>query len=120
MVRVKSVISLGVAAFGFVLAAAAWTPLCAAESAAPPAAAGDASKGRAVFKNAGCGNCHTLADASGSGQIGPALDGDANLTPALVIDRVTNGQGGMPPFGGQLSDADIADVTAYVIHAAAK
>jgi mono/diheme cytochrome c family protein len=31
-----------------------------------------------------------------------------------VVDRVTNGQGQMPPFGGTLSEQQIADVAAYV------
>ena len=35
----------------------------------------------------------------------------------LVVQRVTNGQGAMPPFKGQLSDKQIADVTAYVVKA---
>jgi mono/diheme cytochrome c family protein len=33
---------------------------------------------------------------------------------SLVVDRVLNGKGGMPPFKGQLSDKQIADVAAYV------
>jgi len=31
---------------------------------------------------------------------------------------VSNGQGGMPPFAGQLSDEQIQDVAAYVVQAA--
>jgi mono/diheme cytochrome c family protein len=31
-----------------------------------------------------------------------------------VIDRVTNGQGGMPSFKGQLSEAQIQAVADYV------
>ena len=32
----------------------------------------------------------------------------------LVVARVTNGKGAMPPFKGQLSETQIDDVAAYV------
>jgi len=32
----------------------------------------------------------------------------------LVVERVTNGSGVMPPFKGTLSEQQIADVAAYV------
>ena len=44
-----------------------------------------------------CGGCHTLADAGSTGNVGPNLD-DAKPSYDLVVDRVTNGQGGMPSF----------------------
>lgn len=77
------------------------------------AGAGDAAAGAEVFASAGCGACHTLADAGTSGTVGPNLD---NVKPdeALVVDRVTNGLGAMPSFAGQLSEQQIADVAAYV------
>ncbi|MGZ8708134.1 MAG: c-type cytochrome, partial [Gaiellaceae bacterium] len=34
---------------------------------------------------------------------------------ALVVDRVTNGQGAMPAFSDQLDEQEIADVAAYVV-----
>jgi mono/diheme cytochrome c family protein len=76
------------------------------------AAAGDAAAGKAVF-TANCGACHTLADAGTSGQVGPDLD---QLKPdaATVQKQVENGGGAMPAFKGTLSDADIANVAAYV------
>jgi mono/diheme cytochrome c family protein len=58
-----------------------------------------------------------LGDAEGSGQVGPALDGNAALTRAYVIDIVTNGRGAMPGFGGQLSDEEIALLASYIIEA---
>ena len=73
---------------------------------------GDAAAGKSVFIT-NCGTCHTLADAGTSGTVGPNLD-DAQPDEALVVDRVTNGQGAMPPFKGTLSDQQIADVAAYV------
>ena len=38
----------------------------------------------------------------------------------LVVTRVTNGMGAMPPFKGQLSDKQIQDVAAYVSSVAGK
>jgi cytochrome c553 len=73
---------------------------------------GDAAAGKTVFV-ANCGSCHTLADAGTSGTIGPNLD-DSQPDAALVTDRVTNGQGAMPPFGDTLTEQQIADVAAYV------
>ncbi|MBB5984441.1 c-type cytochrome [Sphingobium lignivorans] len=84
------------------------------------APAGNAEKGKAVFENAACGACHVLAAAEATGEIGPSLDGNANLTHAFVLSRVRDGQGAMPPYAGQLSDEDIENVTAYVLSAAAK
>ena len=78
--------------------------------------AGDPAAGKEVFASAGCGSCHTLADAGSSGTIGPNLD-DSKPALELVVDRVTNGKGVMPAFKGQLDDAQIADVAAYVVQA---
>ena len=81
--------------------------------------AGDAAAGKAVFESAGCASCHTLADAGATGAVGPNLD-DAKPDAALVKERVTNGKASMPPFKGQLTDAQIADVAAYVSSVAGK
>jgi cytochrome c6 len=74
---------------------------------------GDATAGKEVFASAGCGSCHTLADAGSNGNVGPNLD-EAKPSSALVVMRVTNGQGVMPPFKGQLTEQQIKDVAAYV------
>jgi cytochrome c553 len=75
---------------------------------------GDAAAGKEVFLGtAGCGSCHTLADAGTSGSVGPNLD-DAQPSFDLVVDRVTNGMGAMPPFKGTLTEQQINDVAAYV------
>jgi cytochrome c6 len=80
---------------------------------APPAE-GDPVAGKQVFLGApACGGCHTLADAGTSGAVGPNLD-DAQPDFELVVDRVTNGQGGMPSFSSSLTEQQIADVAAYV------
>lgn len=77
---------------------------------------GDATAGKAVFSSAGCAGCHTLSDAGASGNVGPNLD-QAKPPLSLAVARVTKGQGAMPSFKGQLSDKQIADVTAYVVKA---
>ena len=69
--------------------------------------------GKQIFLTAGCSGCHTLADAGASGHVGPNLDA-ARPSRALVINRVTNGQGVMPPFAGKLSRAQIEQVADYV------
>jgi mono/diheme cytochrome c family protein len=78
-----------------------------------PAATGDAAAGKQVFASAGCTACHTLADAGSTGTVGPNLD-QAKPPATLVVERVTNGKGAMPPFEGQLSETQIQDVAVYV------
>jgi mono/diheme cytochrome c family protein len=85
-----------------------------------PAGQGDPVAGKQVFLGApACGGCHTLADAGTSGNVGPNLD-DAMPPYDLVVDRVTNGQGGMPSFKGTLTPQQIQDVAAYVSSVAGK
>ena len=92
---------------------------------APPAAStpipadADAAAGAKVFASAGCGSCHTLSAAKASGQVGPNLD-EAKPGYDTVLAKVTNGGGGMPSFGGQLSEQQIRDVAAYVATSAGK
>src|SRR5262245_33220937 len=83
------------------------------------APAGNAAAGRLVFLREGCASCHTLADADAHGTVGPNLDA-AKPSAALVVDRVTNGQGVMPSFKSKLTPRQIADVAAYVSTAAGK
>jgi peptidoglycan hydrolase-like protein with peptidoglycan-binding domain len=81
---------------------------------AGPAVAEAAPGGGAqVWNEAGCSGCHTLAAAGAGGQGGPNLD---QLKPsyAAVVAQVTNGGGGMPPFGGTLSSAQIQALAAFV------
>jgi len=100
----------------------------AATAAEAPAAEGyvyDAAKGQALFE-ANCAACH---QASGEGVPGafPPLKGNAAVAsddPALHLRTVLHGASGvviggvkyasaMPPFAGQLSDADIANIANY-------
>ncbi len=77
---------------------------------------GDATAGKAVFTSAGCTGCHTLKDAGSTGTVGPNLD-QAKPSLSRAVTRVTKGAGAMPSFKGQLTDKQIADVTAYVVKA---
>lgn len=76
-------------------------------------AQGDPAAGKAVFASAGCTTCHTLADAGATAEVGPNLDA---TSPSYdkAVERVTNGQGVMPPFKDTLSEQQIQDVAAYV------
>jgi uncharacterized membrane protein len=89
------------------------------DTAAQPPATADVARGKALFASAGCGACHTLADAGATGIVGPSLDA-AKPSADLVSARVTNGLGVMPSFAGKLSPQEIADVAAYVSGAAGK
>ncbi|MGN6799207.1 MAG: c-type cytochrome, partial [Gaiellaceae bacterium] len=76
------------------------------------------AQGKQVFTS-NCAGCHTLKDAGTEGTVGPNLD-EAKPPKALVVNRVTNGKGQMPSFKGELSDAQIQAVAAYVASAAAR
>jgi cytochrome c551 len=73
---------------------------------------GAGANGAVVFK-ANCGSCHTLSAAGTSGSVGPNLD-QTSLSASDIEAKVRDGGGGMPAFGGQLSDAEIKAVAAYV------
>jgi uncharacterized membrane protein len=104
-----------VAAAAVVAIAVAIKPSGESASATP----GDVAAGKTVFATAGCTGCHTLADAGATGTVGPNLDA-VKPSDALVVERVTNGEGGMPSFRSKLSDAQIQDVAAYVSSVAGK
>jgi mono/diheme cytochrome c family protein len=116
----------GLAAMGGVSLAQGPEGAAAAAAASPPAAsdsaAGSASldKGRMLFTDYGCANCHTLGDAGATGHVGPSLDGNPNVTEDFVTDRVTNGQGMMPSFASQLTPDEIKTLAAYVAKVAMK
>ncbi|MDB5683541.1 MAG: cytochrome c [Sphingomonas bacterium] len=110
-----------------VAAAPAVAPSAAAPQPAAPQSAAPAGvtpamldQGRDLFTNFACGSCHVLGDAGATGHVGPALDGNPNLSHALVVDRVANGQGAMPAFAGQLNEQEIATLASYVVKVAAK
>ncbi len=51
------------------------------------------------------------------GSIGPDLD-ESQPTYEELVEIVTNGRGAMPSFGGDISEQDIRDVSAYVAEVA--
>lgn len=71
-----------------------------------------AADGRTVFTDS-CGACHTLSAAGTSGVSGPSLDG-VGLDAAAIEAIVREGRGGMPAFGGDLSEAEISAVADFV------
>lgn len=73
--------------------------------------------GRQLFQDWSCSACHALVDANGHGHIGPALDGNDMMDKEFVVSRVTNGQGAMPGFGGQMTEDEIDLLSAYIVHA---
>ncbi len=99
-----------VAALCAVCATALWGGCGAVEEGRPKSAD---SRGRQVFGSAGCGSCHTLADAGAGGQVGPNLD---QLRPgaAQVMSAVRNGRPGMPAFGDRISEDDLRALAKYV------
>jgi mono/diheme cytochrome c family protein len=84
----------------------------------PTAAPAKSGPGARLFTSAGCGGCHVLAAARTHGDVGPDLD---RLQPtfAVVQRQVRDGGGGMPPFAGKLSAAQIQMLAAYVSGATA-
>ena len=83
------------------------------EPAAPATTSTSLAAGKHLFETVGCMSCHTLRDAGATGVIGPSLDA-AKPSRSLVVNRVTNGQGAMPPFGNQLSPRQIGEIADYV------
>ncbi len=125
--RATGVARLGLATFAAAMAVAVVIQPAAAQQGAAPAPAATAAaddaklaKGRDIFNNYGCSGCHSLADAGATGHVGPSFDGNANLSHDFVVDRVTNGMGPMPSFGGQMTPEEIDSVATYIMHAAKK
>lgn len=71
-------------------------------------AQGDAANGAEIYQS-NCMSCHGQEGAGGSG---PALQSSSDYN--AVVQQVKNGGGGMPAFEGQLSEQEIADVSAYI------
>jgi len=77
-----------------------------------PAAGGGGDDPKSMFTS-NCGSCHTLEKAGTSGTVGPNLD-EAQVTFEAAVRQITNGGGGMPAFGEQLSDEQIRALARYV------
>jgi len=87
----------------------------AAEAAGETLTAEQVAQGRTLFNSWSCSACHVLTDANAHGHIGPSLDGNMAIDKDFVISRITNGQGAMPGFGGQLSEEEIDLLAAYIV-----
>jgi len=74
--------------------------------ASPTEAAGDA----ATLYADNCAGCH---DADGSGGSGPDLRGEDDV--GGVAEQIRAGGGPMPAFAGELTDAEIDDLAAFVV-----
>jgi len=118
-VSARKLTRLGLAALavgvGMNAAAFLWAPTVAAGAISPA----QIKQGRQLFNDWSCGTCHALKDAGASGPVGPTLN-NPKMTKAYVVNRITNGAGAMPGFGGQMSDAEIAALSDYIVHAAKK
>jgi cytochrome c oxidase subunit II len=76
-------------------------------------AGGDGEENPEELFVANCGSCHTLSKAQTEGRVGPPLDG-LQLPPPAVEQQIRQGGGGMPPFEGTLSDAQIEALVQYL------
>jgi mono/diheme cytochrome c family protein len=92
---------------------------------------GDPAAGKTIFASSGCAGCHTFKPAGATGKVGPDLDNlasDAQKAGQGSLDQYTASSiknpsayvvpgykaGVMPSYGSQLSDKQIADLTAYL------
>lgn len=106
----------GLAAFGLaILAVPAGSALASAEDPTAKLSEEQVEQARQIFTDWSCSQCHALADAGAVGHIGPAFDGNDGLDHAFVVGRITNGQGAMPGFGGQLTDEEIDLLAKYIV-----
>ncbi len=81
-------------------------------------AAANAAAGKAIFAD-NCSTCHGALGRGGNG--GPDLASIPNAkNMGRVIEQVTNGGAGMPPFKNTLSEQQIKNVAAYVTTKIAK
>ena len=69
-------------------------------------------KGQVVFEQK-CASCHGN---DGTAGIGNATNLQASkLNSVSIAKTITEGKGGMPPFGSQLTKEEIADISNYVL-----
>ena len=93
------------------LAAAAVLAL-AAPALAQGAAAGDATRGKAIFLKDACYTCHGTTGTGGAA--GPQLAHDG-LSADAIKQQLRTPQARMPSYSDKiLSDAEIADIVAYI------
>ena len=101
---------------------------CARETPTPPAAAGNAERGRQLVAQYACVACHVIPGTNGRGTLGPSLAGvasrpaisegtvkntPANLQTFIKTPQVLNPESAMPPIS--LPDADAHDIAAFLL-----
>ena len=74
---------------------------------------GDGDDPKSIFSS-NCGSCHVLQDAGTTGTVGPNLD-QARPEFQEAFTQIKNGGGGMPAFGGQMTDEEIRALARYVV-----
>jgi mono/diheme cytochrome c family protein len=98
----------------FLLVASVFTSLSVRAGAASKTKA-DEEAGAVLFRDKGCAYCH---GAGGSGgKKGPDLSGlraDKLWPPAKITNQILNGGQKMPPFADSVTDAEIAQLVAYL------
>jgi mono/diheme cytochrome c family protein len=71
--------------------------------------------GAVLFRDKGCAHCHGAGGTGG--KKGPDLTGlrkDKLWTPAKITSQILNGGQKMPPFSDSLTDAEVAQLIAYL------
>lgn len=76
---------------------------------------GDPDAGEVLIANLdnSCGLCHTLESAGFEGAVAPNLD-ERRPGYQQVLEAVRDGPGLMPSYAGELSDAEIHDIAAFI------
>ena len=74
---------------------------------------GDGDDPKSIFSS-NCGSCHVLQDAGTTGTVGPNLD-QARPEFQEAFTQIKNGGGGMPAFGGQMTDEEIRALARYIV-----
>ena len=74
------------------------------------APAGNIENGKKQFKTHGCANCHSY---SGQGGAGARLAQNP-ITFQAFVNYVRRPKGSMPPFGNQVTEAELTDIYAFL------
>jgi mono/diheme cytochrome c family protein len=89
--------------------------MAASSAHARPASKSDEAAGAVLFRDKGCAYCH--GPGGSGGKKGPNLSGirtDKLWPPAKMTTQILNGGQKMPPFADSLTDAEIAQLVAYL------
>ena len=77
----------------------------------------DEEAGALLFRDQDCAHCHGIGGIGGAGKKGPALTNLRNnklWPPDKIAKQIMNGGQKMPPFSDSLTDAQIAQLVAYL------